>query len=80
MLLSFISINVASAYAVKRELTNLGEAAVNKSAQSINLLAYYAELNRFSPSKRVPLDCPTANQEFVQLISQASVAGKKSFD
>ena len=84
MLLSFISINVASAYAVKRELTNLGEAAVNKSAQSINLAAYYAEINRFSSSKHVPLDCLAANQKFSLLISQATVAGKKvlidSFD
>ena len=75
---------MASAYAVKKELTNLGEAAVNKSAQSINLAAYYAEINRFSSSKRVPLDCPAANQKFSLLISQASVAGKKvlidSFD
>jgi len=57
---------------------------VNKSAQSINLLAYYAELNRFSSSKHVPLDCLAANHKFALLISQASVAGKKvlidSFD
>ena len=84
MSLSFISINIASAYSVKKELTNVAESAINKSAQSINLLAYYAELNRFSSSKHVPLDCPAANQKFSLLISRASVAGKKvlidSFD
>ena len=84
MSLSFISINIASAYAVKKELTNVAESAINKSAQSINSLAYYAQLNRFSNNKRVPLDCPAANQKFSLLISQASVAGKKvlidSFD
>jgi Flp pilus assembly protein TadG len=55
MSLSFISINIASAYLVKKELTNVAESAVNKSAQSINTLAYYSQLNRFSNIKRVPL-------------------------
>ena len=57
MTLTFISINVASAYSVKKQLTNLAEAAINRSAQSINTLAYYAEINRFNREKRVPLDC-----------------------
>ena len=43
MSLSFISINIASAYSVKKELTNVAESAINKSAQSINTLAYYAQ-------------------------------------
>ncbi len=52
MCLLFVSINISSAYSVKKELTNIGEAAINKAAQSINLPAYYAQLNQFSSSKR----------------------------
>ena len=70
MTLTFVSINVASAYSVKKQLTNLAEGAINKSAQSINLLAYYTEVNRFSSVKRVPLDCYAAEGEFYQLINK----------
>ncbi|MEY3177359.1 MAG: hypothetical protein RLZZ348_547, partial [Actinomycetota bacterium] len=76
MSLSFISINIASAYSVKKELTNVAESAINKSAQSINALAYYAQLNRFSNNKRVPLDCMAANIEFHSLIKQVQISGK----
>ncbi len=76
MSLSFISINISSAYATKKELTNIGEAAINKAAQSINLLAYYAEINRFSNNKRVPLDCLAANTQFHNLISQTLLSNR----
>jgi len=77
MSLTFISINVASAYSVKKQLTNLAEGAINKSAQSINLLAYYAEVNRFSSIKRVPLDCSTAENKFYQLINKVRLHDKQ---
>ena len=77
MTLTFISINVASAYSVKKQLTNLAEDAINKSAQSINSLAYYAEVNRFSSEKRVPLDCIAAQAKFYQLINQLRLHGKQ---
>ncbi len=77
MTLTFISINVASAYSVKKQLTNLAEGAINKSAQSINLLAYYAEVNRFSSVKRVPLDCYAAEGEFYQLINKVRLHDKQ---
>lgn len=84
MSLSFISINIASAYSVKKELTNVAESAINKSAQSINSFAYYAQLNRFSNDKRVPLDCLAAKIKFYTLISQLQISGKSvqvsSFD
>jgi hypothetical protein len=84
MSLSFISINIASAYSVKKELTNMAESAINKSAQSINSFAYYAQLNRFSNDKRVPLDCLAAKIKFYTLISQLQISGKSvqvsSFD
>jgi hypothetical protein len=76
MSLSFISINIASAYSVKKELTNVAESAINKSAQSINSTAYYAQLNRFSNNKRVPLDCLAANRKFYSLIKQVQISGK----
>jgi hypothetical protein len=77
MTLTFISINVASAYSVKKQLTNLAEAAINRSAQSINTLAYYAEVNRFNREKRVPLDCIAAQAKFYQLINQARLHEKQ---
>ena len=77
MTLTFISINVASAYSVKKQLTNLAEAAINRSAQSINTLAYYAEINRFNREKRVPLDCLSAQGKFYQLINQARLHEKQ---
>ena len=76
MTLTFISINVASAYSVKKQLTNLA-GAINKSAQSINSLAYYAEVNRFSRDKRVPLDCFAARAKFYQLINQLRLHEKQ---
>jgi len=77
MTLTFVSINVASAYSVKKQLTNLAEGAINKSAQSINLLAYYTEVNRFSSVKRVPLDCYAAEGEFYQLINEVRLHDKQ---
>ena len=77
MTLTFVSINVASAYSVKKQLTNLAEGAINKSAQSINLLAYYTEVNRFSSVKRVPLDCYAAEGEFYQLINKVRLHDKQ---
>ena len=77
MTLTFISINVASAYSVKKQLTNLAEGAINRSAQSINSLAYYAEVNRFSRDKQVPLDCIAAQAKFYQLINQLRLHEKQ---
>ena len=76
MTLSFISINISAAYAAKKELTNIGEAAINSSAHSINLLFYYSEINRFDSKKRVPLNCQEAGSKFHALISQSRVSDK----
>ena len=76
MTLSFISINISAAYAAKKELTNIGEAAINSSAHSINLLFYYSEINRFDSKKRVPLNCQKASSKFYALISQSRVSNK----
>ena len=76
MTLSFISINISAAYAAKKELTNIGEAAINSSAHSINLLFYYGEINRFDSKKRVPLNCQEAGSKFYALISQSRVSDK----
>jgi hypothetical protein len=51
-----MSINISSAYAVKKQLTNMAEAAINKSVHDINIPAYYAQLSRFSSVKKVLLD------------------------
>jgi hypothetical protein len=76
MSLSFISINISAAYAAKKELTNIGEAAINSSAHSINLLFYYSEINRFDSKKRVPLNCQEASSKFYALVSQSRVSDK----
>jgi hypothetical protein len=76
MTLSFISINISAAYAAKKELTNIGEAAINSAAQSINLLFYYGEINIFDSKKRVPLNCQEAGRKFYALISQSKVSDK----
>ena len=76
MTLSFISINISAAYAAKKELINIGEAAINSSAHSINLLFYYSEINRFDSKKRVPLNCQEASSKFYTLISQSRVSDK----
>lgn len=76
MTLSFISINISAAYAAKKELTNIGEAAINSSAHSIDLLFYYGEINRFDSKKRVPLNCQEASSKFYTLISQSRVSDK----
>jgi hypothetical protein len=76
MSLSFISINISAAYAAKKVLTNIGEAAINSSAHSINLLFYYSEINRFDSKKRVPLNCQEASSKFYALISQSRVSDK----
>ena len=75
--LAFISINVSTAYALKKELSNIGEAAINKAAQSINLFAYYGEINRHQSNKRVPLDCQAASSSFSNLIQSIDLSGKK---
>jgi hypothetical protein len=75
--LAFISINLSTAYALKKELSNIGEAAINKAAQSINLFAYYGEINRYLSNKRVPLDCQEANNSFSNFIQSLDLSGKK---
>lgn len=75
--LAFISINISAAYTNKKELTNIGEAAINKAAHSINLFAYYGEINRYQPDKRVPLDCLAANGTFNNLLRSMDLSGKQ---
>ena len=75
--LAFISINISTAYALKKELSNIGEAAINKAAHSINLFAYYGEIYRYQPKKRVPLDCQAASSSFSNLIQSIDLSGKK---
>ena len=76
MCLLFVSINISSAYSAKKELTNIGEAAINKAAHAISISAYYAQLNQFSSRKKVPLDCFAARNTFSNLIRQNSFYGK----
>ena len=53
------------------------KAAINKAAHSINLFAYYGEINRFQSNKRVPLDCQAASSSFSNLIQSIDLSGKK---
>lgn len=73
--LLFISININAAYATKKDLTNLGEAAIQRAAHELDKIAYYLELNRFSLDKKIPIDCSAASFKFRDLISVAQVSG-----
>jgi hypothetical protein len=75
--LAFISINISTAYTLKKELTNIGETAINKAAHSINLFAYYGEINRYQSNKLVPLDCQVANVSFSNSLRAVDLSGKK---
>jgi hypothetical protein len=77
--LIFISINIGSAYAAKRELTNIGESAIQRSAHEIDKIAYYFELNRFTAQKRVPINCNQARDVFFNLISSSNISGKQIY-
>ena len=73
--LLFISINVSVAYASKKELINVGEAAIQRAAHEIDTLAYYLELNRFLSNKKIPINCSAAEAKFKDLISKAKING-----
>ena len=73
--LLFISINLNAAYATKKELINLGESAVQRSAHEIDALAYYLELNRFNQNKRIPIDCQAAKSVFYNIVSKMDLSG-----
>ena len=75
--LIFISINVGSAYSAKRELINVGESAIQRSAHEIDKIAYYLELNRFTLQKRIPIDCRQAKGVFLDLLSNSTISGKE---
>lgn len=75
--LIFISINIGSAYSTKRELINVGESAIQRSAHEIDKIAYYLELNRLTFKKRVPIDCRQAKSVFMNSISNSTVSGKE---
>ena len=73
--LLFISININAAYASKKELINLGEAAIQRASHEIDTLAYYLELNRFFSNKKIPINCSAAESKFKDLISKAQING-----
>lgn len=73
--LLFISINVNAVYASKKELINLGEAAIQRASHEIDTLAYYLELNRFSFNKKIPINCGAAESKFKELISKTQING-----
>lgn len=75
--LIFISINIGSAFSAKRELINVGESAIQRSAHEIDKIAYYLELNRFTLQKRIPIDCGQARDVFFQSLSNSTVSGKR---
>jgi len=73
--LLFVSININAAYATKKDLINLGESAIQRSAHEIDQLAYYLELNRFFGTKKIPLNCVAARIKFFELISNSQISG-----
>lgn len=73
--LLFISVNVNAIYASKKELINLGEAAIQRASHEIDITAYYLELNRFSSIKKIPINCFAAKSKFHDLINKSQIHG-----
>lgn len=74
--LLFVSININAAYSTKKDLINLGEAAIQRAAHELDEIAYYLELNKFSIDKKIPIDCSAAESRFRDLISNTQVSGR----
>lgn len=82
LILSFLIIDVASAYLAKRELIQIGEAAIQTAAHSVDLKRYYANDNsidhygRDGLVYRMPIDCEVAHRVFSQEIESSSFRNK----
>ena len=81
LVLSFAIIDVSSTFLAKRELVNIGEAAISRAAHKIDLDRYYSgdrTVASTSPSGTtylIPIDCAAASSTLEGEISHATLRG-----
>ena len=81
LVLSFAIIDISGAYLAKRELINMGEAAISRAAHNLDLNRYYSGdhvISGTNPSTGdatylVPIDCQSAERSLVSEISAISL-------
>lgn len=83
LVLSFAIIDISGAYLAKRELINMGEAAISRAAHNVDLNRYYSGDRIISginpstgdPTYLVPIDCQSAERSLVTEVSELSLHG-----
>jgi uncharacterized membrane protein len=73
VLSSFVILNLSSAFLAKRELVQIGEVAITRASQNLDMERYYLQ---DSDLTTVPVDCGAAYDAFVNEISANSVRGR----
>lgn len=83
LLLAFSIIDISGAFLAKRELINIGEAAISRSAHHIDTERYYSGprsgsgLNGSEPSYLLPIDCASAEESLGAEIAGSRLNGSK---
>ena len=83
LVLSFAIIDISGAYLAKRELINMGEAAISRSAHNVDLNRYYSgdrvtsgiNPSTGDPTYLVPVDCQSAEKSLASEVSELSLHG-----
>ena len=83
LVLSFAIIDISGAYLAKRELINMGEAAISRAAHNVDLNRYYSgdrvmagtNPSTGDPTYLVPVDCQSAERSLVSEVSELSLHG-----
>ena len=81
LILSFAIIDISSTFLAKRELVNIGEAAISRAAHNIDLDRYYSDdrtVASTSPSGTIyliPIDCAAATSTLGSEIYHATLRG-----
>jgi len=81
LLLAFSIVDISGAFLAKRELINIGEAAISRSAHHVDADRYYSGLrsesglNGANPRYLLPIDCASAEQSL-----EAEIAGSRLKD
>ena len=81
LLLSFSIIDISSAYMAKRELVNIGEAAISRAAHNVDLNRYYsgdrvqAGSNSSGPTYLLPIDCQASAVTMESEVAAAQLRG-----
>ena len=85
LVLSFAIIDISGAYLAKRELINMGEAAISRAVHNVDLNRYYSgdrvmagtNPSTGDPTYLVPVDCQSAERSLVSEVSELSLHGSR---